>query len=1278
MHTRILRTCWLVPAVALILAGTAKAQTSCSIGYSVTSTWTGGFNGGITIYNTGTTTMSTWSLGFAFANGQVVSNSWNSTYSQSGANVTLTNGQYTGNIAPGANVNNVGFTASWNNTTNAVPTAFTLNGVACSIAPTAGTFTLSGPSSVSIAQGSGGGGWFNINGSGGFNGTVSFSVSGLPNGVTFGFSPNPGSSGTWLQLNVPNIVAVGSYPITVTGTTGSLSATSSFSLIVQQPVGFTLSTPSSLTVQQGNSNGGTITINGSGGFNSPVTFSSSGLPSGVTIGYTANPATGSTGVQFYASSSAATGTSTVTITGSSGSLSASASTAVTVSAPCTPTAITPYVYSNNAWTSTTSATVSSTSAVVDLGPQPISGTWSWTGPNGFTSTSREIDSIPLRTGSNVFIATYTNASSCRSTQSFSITVGAVHPQPTVTVTPEETTHSYAQNLIVTATMSGGNGTPTGTAVLTSGSYTSPAVTLNSSGVATFYIQPGTLPAGSDTLIVTYAPDSGSSSKYAIAANTANVNITLPGSTGVTVNINTMANRHLISPYIYGINSLTESDVTALSPAFVRFGGNEASDYNWKLHTYNTGSDWYFESYPLGNLDSVQFTSFTVGSGSQMLTTMPMLGWVAKQSGYSFSVQKYGPQCQTQPGSPDVGNGYKTDCSTQVVNDPNDAYYPLVDTPQNCPSGTTDGTTCLDRQTWAQALATAFGNNVCNVPYTSITSCHFYDMDNEPEIWNGSHRDIHPVKPGYTELVNLFEQEGAALKTWDPNAVRFGPIPCCWSFLWSSGPSGDDKAAHAGIDYAPWWLNQAYWLDQINGKRTLDVFDMHAYFSDNINNSGFTNPQLRSEVAKYVRTYWDPTYYTAGDDADWITTTQPNRGVTFIIPRMKALINAIYPGTPLSFSEWESFFGEWEFATALSDADAYGVMGREGLSFSTRWGGPSATDTDSNLPHPNYTSFKLWTNYDGAHHGFGNLSISDQSSANPDQFVSFAALNSTGTTMTIMVLNKDPNNTAEVSFNLGGFSASTYTAYTVGSTNPSAIVSSSSRSWSAAQTFAPNSITLLVVSGTQNTAPATEWYMKADDLMVPAGGVGLLNPSNYSGSTNVNISSVVFDSFEGAPACNGTFNITNNTIYQYWPAFIYVTAPTTPGFCHYTVTGNDGTGTSTQSGWIVVGKPSGSVSITSGNGQSGARGTTLSAPLTVTLNAGASGLSAQNAEIFFTASTGTLSNGATSGTKVIATTNASGVASVTLTLPSTAVTVTVTAQSQFALGGTTATFTETAQ
>jgi hypothetical protein len=67
-----------------------------------------------------------------------------------------------------------------------------------------------------------------------------------------------------------------------------------------------------------------------------------------------------------------------------------------------------------------------------------------------------------------------------------------------------------------------------------------------------------------------------------------------------------------------------------------------------------------------------------------------------------------------------------------------------------------------------------------------------------------------------------------------------------------------------------------------------------------------------------------------------------------------------------------------------------------------------------------------------------------------------------------------------------------------------------------------------------------------------------------------------------------------------------------------------------------------------------------------------------ASILFTAGAGSLSNGTITGSKVIAVTNSSGVASVTLTLPSTAKTVTVTAEAPYGLGHPVATFTETSQ
>ena len=89
----------------------------------------------------------------------------------------------------------------------------------------------------------------------------------------------------------------------------------------------------------------------------------------------------------------------------------------------TATPIVPYIQVNNgAWQQTANVSVSSGSTV-NLGPQPATGgSWLWSGPNGYTSTSRQINSIPLSTGANLYVATYTNPSGFKTTQVFTITV----------------------------------------------------------------------------------------------------------------------------------------------------------------------------------------------------------------------------------------------------------------------------------------------------------------------------------------------------------------------------------------------------------------------------------------------------------------------------------------------------------------------------------------------------------------------------------------------------------------------------------------------------------------------------------------------------------------------------------------------------------------------------------------------------------------------------------------------------------------------------------------
>lgn len=115
---------------ATVNVTTGKAPVlNCAVGYRIVGEWPGGFQGEITVRNTGTTAINGWTLGFSFANGQTVSNMWGGTPTQSGANVTVTPASYTSSIAAAGSVT-VGFIGA-KGTTNAAPTAFTLNGSTC-------------------------------------------------------------------------------------------------------------------------------------------------------------------------------------------------------------------------------------------------------------------------------------------------------------------------------------------------------------------------------------------------------------------------------------------------------------------------------------------------------------------------------------------------------------------------------------------------------------------------------------------------------------------------------------------------------------------------------------------------------------------------------------------------------------------------------------------------------------------------------------------------------------------------------------------------------------------------------------------------------------------------------------------------------------------------------------------------------------------------------------------------------------------------------------------
>jgi hypothetical protein len=104
-------------------------SSTCHVTYTPQQ-WQGGFTANLTINNTGTSALSNWTVKWTFPGDQKVTSAWNATVTQSGSAVTATNMSYNGSIPPGGN-QAFGFQGTWSSS-NASPTAFSVNGTACS------------------------------------------------------------------------------------------------------------------------------------------------------------------------------------------------------------------------------------------------------------------------------------------------------------------------------------------------------------------------------------------------------------------------------------------------------------------------------------------------------------------------------------------------------------------------------------------------------------------------------------------------------------------------------------------------------------------------------------------------------------------------------------------------------------------------------------------------------------------------------------------------------------------------------------------------------------------------------------------------------------------------------------------------------------------------------------------------------------------------------------------------------------------------------------------
>jgi hypothetical protein len=446
----------------------------------------------------------------------------------------------------------------------------------------------------------------------------------------------------------------------------------------------------------------------------------------------------------------------------------------------------------------------------------------------------------------------------------------------------------------------------------------------------------------------------------------------------TISIDCQApGRKPIDARIYGIGysgaSYLKADTSKLGATINRWGGNPTSRYNWKLgNVWNTALDYFWRNVTIADgTNNALETFFAKNAEANRLNavTVPMLGWVAKDvSSYSFSVKAFGAQQATDPGNADIGNGRSADGKKLAPPDPKTTSVAIGPD---------------DIRQWVASSLKGRTN--------------MYFLDNELELWNDTHRDVHPAATTYDEVLDLGVRYATAIKAADPSAIVAGPASWGWPAYFYSAldaengfSGGPDRKAHGDTPLLAWYLQEMKKQETKSGRRLLDVLDVHFYpQQSNVYGGGVGG--LDAATAKLrlrsTRALWDPSYA----DESWIG--EPVN----LLPRMQKLIAENYPGTGLSIGEW-SFGGEGHMSGGLATAIALGRFGTEGVTAAYYWTAPPANS-------PTFWAFRAFRNYDGKGGRFLDVSVPARSSN--DAVSVFASTNEATSELVTVIVNTDP-------------------------------------------------------------------------------------------------------------------------------------------------------------------------------------------------------------------------------------------------------------------------------
>lgn len=435
----------------------------------------------------------------------------------------------------------------------------------------------------------------------------------------------------------------------------------------------------------------------------------------------------------------------------------------------------------------------------------------------------------------------------------------------------------------------------------------------------------------------------------------------------------------ISPFIYGYTN----GVITTGGTGQRIGGNPLTRMNWDTGAWNVGSDWFFENAD-GGKDFWKWLDEGAKRDLFMATVVPMIGWVAKDTtSVGFPEAKFGKQQKHDPHRPEAGDGNAPNGSPLQPGPPTETS---VEAPPEL----------IGR--WIRKLREkdkARGKRSVGV----------YILDNEPTLWDITHRDVHPKPVTYDELLERTIRYATAIRSADPEALIAGPAEWGWSGYHFSGKDRvagtalrPDQRAHEGKPLIPWYLQKLAEHEKKTSVRLLDVVDVHYYpAADGLVGAGAKkDPETAALRLRSTRALWDPGYY----DESWIKEN------IRLIPRMKEWVADNYPGRKLMIGEW-SFGADDHISGGLATAEALGRFGQNGLFAAFYWLGP-AEGTAA------YWAFRAFRNFDGKGSRFLDWSLPTRET---EDLSLFASRDESSSRIVAIVVNRNSDSTMNAQIDL---------------------------------------------------------------------------------------------------------------------------------------------------------------------------------------------------------------------------------------------------------------------